>query len=130
VTVMCAVLLTEGGVKCEGSAAEADPGVMFLEPGHAEDYVMGRGSYVKPYWFFVASCAQNERIIVCDVSHLGLASVGEDKGDRVAFRALREVVAARKLVINEATLTSTVYHGPSQYPIHSSCWLKIHIHMS
>ena len=44
VTVMCAVLLTERGVKHEGSAAKANPGVMFLEPGHAENYVVGRGS--------------------------------------------------------------------------------------
>ena len=128
-TVMCAVLLTERGVKHEGLAAEANHRVMLLEPGHAEDYVVGRGSYVEPYWFFVASCVQDEWIIVCDVSRLGLTSIGEDKGDRVVFRALRQVVAVRKLVINEATLTSTVYHGPSRYPIHSSRWLKIHVHM-
>ena len=129
-TIMCAVLLTERGVKHEGLAAEANHRVMLLEPGHAENYIVGCGSYVEPYWLFVASCAQDERIIVCDVSRLGLTSVGEDKGNRVVFWALREVVAARKLVINEATLTSTVYHGPSRYPIRSSCWLKIHVHVS
>ena len=128
--VMCAVLLTERGVKCEGLVAEADPGVMLLEPGHAENYVVGCGSYVEPYRFFMAHSAKDEWIIVCDVARLGLTSVSEDKGDRVVFRALREAVVVRKLVINEATLTSTVYHGPSRYPIHSFCWLEIHVNMS
>ena len=129
-TIMCAVLLTERGVKHEGLAAEANHRVMLLEPGHAENYVMGHGSYLKPYRFFVASGAKDKRIIVCDVSRLGLTSVGKDKGDRVVFRVLREAVVVRKLVINEATLTSAVYHGPSRYPIHSFCWLEIHINMS
>ena len=129
-TVMCAVFLTERGVKCEGLAAEVNQGVMVLEPGHAGNHLMDCGSYVEPYRFFVASSAKDKRIIVCDVSHLGLTSIGKDKGDRVVFRVLREAVAVRKLVINEATLTSTVYHGPSRYPIRSFCWLEIHVNMS
>ena len=73
--VMVAMVLTECGVEGEGSAPVAHGWIVFLQPRHAENDVMGGRGDVQAQGFFVASDAEGEGIVLGNC--LGLAPIGK-----------------------------------------------------
>ena len=103
---MAAMVLTERGIKGEGSAPEAHGRVVFLQPWHAEDDVVSGWGDIQAEWFFVACNAQSERVVLCDC--FGVASVGEGQGDWLWFNAGWKAIALRELIVDETALPSRV----------------------
>lgn len=106
--VMVAVGLAELRVEGEGAVAETDSGVVLLQPRHPQDDIVGGGSHIEGQGFLMASGAEGKWVVLRDVAGSGFGPVGQSKGDRICFGAARKVAAFRKVIINEATLSSAV----------------------
>jgi hypothetical protein len=96
--------------------AETNSWIVLLQPRHTEDNIMGCGGDVQAQRFFTAGCPEDEGVVMRNVSRSGWGSIGEDKGNRVLFRETWKLVALRQFVINETTLTTTIYHSSSRLP--------------
>ena len=74
------------------------------------------GGDIQAEGFLVTGRTKDNGVVLSYVSRLGLATIGEDKGNGIGFGATRKVVVVREFVINKTTLSSTVYHCSSRHP--------------
>ena len=91
---------------------------------------MRGGCHVEANSFVVARGVEKKGIKMGDVASGGLASVGEDEGYWMRLWKTGELVALRQLVINEATLTPTIYQCPSGYSFLRLRCLEFHVDVS
>src|SRR5277367_4739131 len=74
------------------------------------------GATSKTERFFIAGGMKDDRIVLCDVTCPGLTSIDKNEGYWIRLRTTRELILLREVVINKATLSSTVYHSSSWHP--------------
>src|SRR5271170_5359803 len=90
--------------------------VMLFYPWHAQNNIVGCVGDVQTERFFIASGTEDDGIVLCDVACPRLTSIGKNKPYWVGLRMTRELILLREVVINKATLSSTVYHSSSWHP--------------
>src|ERR1700724_2259085 len=116
VTVVAAVFVTVCRIESESFTAEARRRVMPFKPGHAEDDIVSGGSDIEAEELGRAA-GMNEKGIIMGDGVGSRLSVGEDESYRMAFWKTWKMVGLGQLVINETTLSSTVYQSSSRHLI-------------